>query len=109
MRAKLLLLLAFAVSALAHPALTCRSCHVDVQQHAAALCGRCHTREQSSFATSAHAASKSVNCVTCHGSHTMATAKQIEQRCLACHLDSPMFSLGGTASCTSCHSPHSGE
>ena len=110
MRLDLVLLVVSALPALAHPAFTCQSCHVSSKPgEAIAICGRCHAHEQKSFATSAHAASKALNCATCHGAHAVATAKQIEQKCLACHPDSPEFFLNNQVACTNCHSPHSGE
>lgn len=102
----------------------------------AEACALCHKDEVKGFDTNPHAklalehGGKGVTCESCHGpgkahvesggvatkifQFTKATPKQIEKKCLACHVsEHPSFerTAHGEAlvSCTSCHSVHKFE
>ncbi len=77
-----------------------------------ALCGSCHAAQKKEYLTTKHAALvvsrsavKSANCATCHGVHSLRTAKQMQQQCVKCHavLPAPCKPEVG---CVSCHAPH---
>ena len=77
-----------------------------------ALCGTCHPAQKKAYLTTKHAALvmertqvKSANCATCHGVHSLRTAKQTQQQCLKCHTMLPA-SCKPEATCVSCHVPH---
>lgn len=77
-----------------------------------ALCGTCHPTQKKAYLTTKHAAVvmertqvKSANCATCHGVHSLRTAKQTQQQCLKCHTMLPASCKPG-ATCVSCHVPH---
>ena len=77
-----------------------------------ALCGACHAVEKKEYLTTKHAALvvaraavKSANCATCHGVHSLRTAKETQQQCLKCHAMLPA-SCKPEAGCVSCHAPH---
>ncbi len=99
----------------------------------AEACALCHQPEVKGFGDNPHAKlalehdGKGVTCESCHGpgkahvesggvasdifQFTKATPKQVEQKCMACHIgDHPNFerTAHGEAlvSCTSCHSSH---
>src|SRR5258708_16938681 len=61
-----------------------------------ALCGTCHPSQKKEYLTTKHAALvmsraavKSANCATCHGVHSLRTAKQMQQQCVKCHTTLP--------------------
>jgi len=100
------------------------------------ICATCHQDEAKSFATNAHTklvaehGVKDVSCEDCHGpakAHvesggnastlfrfTKATSKEVDEKCLACHVgnhpNSTRSSHGaGLVGCTNCHSIHKSE
>jgi hypothetical protein len=85
-----------------------------------ALCGACHTGERKAYEASKHhqallaagGARKSAACTTCHGTHMLRTATQMEQQCKRCHSALPAACSAAPpaqtakVSCANCHDKH---
>ncbi len=76
-----------------HKKLTCAECHIDITEtpHAEKLppvpCQKCHAKSSKVFAGSIHApAEAEVECQSCHGTHAMKPAAELEaEPCRECH------------------------
>lgn len=112
---------------------SCASCHGTSEKHRAAsghaapdrvavreqvpaLCGSCHPAQLKSFAASAHwaklqAGEKSPQCATCHGNHSLRSARAIETSCQRCHTELPAACAAAPKAvakvrCAGCHAIH---
>jgi hypothetical protein len=78
-----------------------------------ALCGACHTAQNKDYRLSKHAAllaskTKVASCATCHGVHSVRTAKQRDAQCQKCHasLKPAHPSIAAGTTCFTCHANH---
>lgn len=112
---------------------SCDACHGASEKHRAAsghtapdrvavreqvppLCGTCHPSERKSYETSRHGAvlktgEKSAQCATCHGNHSLRSARAIETSCVRCHASTPAACAAppkqaAKVRCAGCHAPH---
>ncbi len=109
----------------AEKGISCDACHGRSEMHVKAaggaapdrvagpaevpvLCGGCHPPQRKLFISSKHAIAlaaktKTATCATCHGTHAVSTAKQMEVQCARCHNPLPPTCK---PVCATCHEPH---
>jgi len=106
---------------------SCDACHGKSEKHRAAtghaapdrvatrdqippLCGTCHANQLKTYQATRHwavlkAGEKSAQCATCHGNHSLKSAKATQVTCERCHATRPA-ACAAKPQCTSCHQPH---
>ncbi len=82
---------------------------VAVRAQVPALCGSCHPAEKKSYETSRHwvalqEGGRSAQCATCHGNHSLKSARALQATCERCHSQRP--EACGKEKCSTCHAPH---